>query len=108
MSEHPQTWHYGLVAQWWAEFNVASPERRRRDRASPVEVLARGRDAARRRPRAVDAEIACAHVSSCLFATIMSAHRKPSAPMVLVGLQAPPVVIALPSQMKRLGTSHDW
>src|SRR5207253_8772778 len=26
MSEHPQTWHYGLVAQWWAEFNVASPE----------------------------------------------------------------------------------
>ena len=24
MSEHPQTWHYGLVAQWWAEFNVAS------------------------------------------------------------------------------------
>ena len=26
MSEHPQTWHYGLVAQWWAEFNVARPE----------------------------------------------------------------------------------
>jgi SAM-dependent methyltransferase len=26
MSEHPQTWHYGLVARWWAEFNVASPE----------------------------------------------------------------------------------
>src|ERR671932_145308 len=26
MSEHPQTWHYGLVARWWAEFNVASRE----------------------------------------------------------------------------------
>ena len=22
----PQTWHYGLVAQWWAEFNVDGPE----------------------------------------------------------------------------------
>jgi SAM-dependent methyltransferase len=21
MSAHPQTWHYGLIAQWWAEFN---------------------------------------------------------------------------------------
>jgi SAM-dependent methyltransferase len=21
MTEHPQTWHYGLVARWWAEFN---------------------------------------------------------------------------------------
>ncbi len=26
MSDQPQTWHYGLLAQWWAEFNVASPE----------------------------------------------------------------------------------
>jgi SAM-dependent methyltransferase len=25
MSEQPRTWHYGLVAQWWAEFNVAEP-----------------------------------------------------------------------------------
>jgi SAM-dependent methyltransferase len=22
----PQTWHYGLVAKWWAEFNVEGPE----------------------------------------------------------------------------------
>ena len=22
----PQTWHYGLVAKWWAEFNVDGPE----------------------------------------------------------------------------------
>jgi SAM-dependent methyltransferase len=22
----PQTWHYGVVAQWWAEFNVSGPE----------------------------------------------------------------------------------
>jgi SAM-dependent methyltransferase len=26
MSRKPQTWHYGLVAQWWAEFNEAGPE----------------------------------------------------------------------------------
>jgi SAM-dependent methyltransferase len=26
MSDRPQTWHYGLVAQWWAEFNMAAPE----------------------------------------------------------------------------------
>jgi SAM-dependent methyltransferase len=26
MGDQPQTWHYGLVAQWWAEFNVATPE----------------------------------------------------------------------------------
>ncbi|HUF07503.1 MAG TPA: methyltransferase domain-containing protein [Candidatus Binatia bacterium] len=25
-SERPETWHYGLVARWWAEFNVAQPE----------------------------------------------------------------------------------
>jgi len=22
----PQTWHYGVVARWWAEFNVSGPE----------------------------------------------------------------------------------
>jgi SAM-dependent methyltransferase len=26
MSQAPQTWHYGLVAKWWAEFNVDGPE----------------------------------------------------------------------------------
>ena len=26
MSERPQTWHYGLVARWWAEFNMANPD----------------------------------------------------------------------------------
>jgi hypothetical protein len=26
MSERPQTWHYGLVARWWAEFNHGGPE----------------------------------------------------------------------------------
>jgi len=25
MSEQPSTWHYGLVARWWAEFNVSDP-----------------------------------------------------------------------------------
>src|SRR5579871_1339275 len=25
MNEQPQTWHYGLMARWWAEFNVADP-----------------------------------------------------------------------------------
>jgi SAM-dependent methyltransferase len=25
MPNEAQTWHYGLVARWWAEFNVASP-----------------------------------------------------------------------------------
>ncbi|HUF07465.1 MAG TPA: methyltransferase domain-containing protein [Candidatus Binatia bacterium] len=25
-SERPETWHYGLVARWWTEFNVAQPE----------------------------------------------------------------------------------
>jgi SAM-dependent methyltransferase len=23
---HPQTWHYGVVARWWAEFNTSGPE----------------------------------------------------------------------------------
>jgi SAM-dependent methyltransferase len=26
MSVTPQTWHHGLVARWWAEFNVDGPE----------------------------------------------------------------------------------
>lgn len=26
MAEAPQTWHYGLVARWWAEFNMDGPE----------------------------------------------------------------------------------
>jgi SAM-dependent methyltransferase len=25
LSEQPQTWHYGLVARWWAEFNAPDP-----------------------------------------------------------------------------------
>jgi SAM-dependent methyltransferase len=25
VSDEPQTWHYGLVARWWAEFGVAPP-----------------------------------------------------------------------------------
>ena len=24
--EKPQTWHHGIVARWWAEFNVDGPE----------------------------------------------------------------------------------
>ena len=26
MDERPRTWHYGLVARWWAEFNTANPD----------------------------------------------------------------------------------
>jgi len=26
MDKAPQTWHYGLVARWWAEFNLEGPE----------------------------------------------------------------------------------
>ncbi|MEJ7791117.1 MAG: class I SAM-dependent methyltransferase [Gaiellaceae bacterium] len=26
MSTEPQTWHYGVVARWWAEFNQTGPE----------------------------------------------------------------------------------
>jgi SAM-dependent methyltransferase len=26
MSTAPQTWHHGLVARWWAEFNLGGPE----------------------------------------------------------------------------------
>jgi len=25
-AESPQTWHYGLIARWWAEFNESDPE----------------------------------------------------------------------------------
>jgi SAM-dependent methyltransferase len=25
MNEQPQTWHYGLIARWWAEFNALDP-----------------------------------------------------------------------------------
>jgi SAM-dependent methyltransferase len=26
MGSEPSTWHYGLIARWWAEFNVETPE----------------------------------------------------------------------------------
>ena len=26
MTQQPQVWHYGLVAQWWAEFNTTGPK----------------------------------------------------------------------------------
>lgn len=26
MSEDPQTWHYGVIARYWAQFNIAGPE----------------------------------------------------------------------------------
>src|SRR5215212_8813174 len=26
MPDEPQTWHHGLVARWWAEFNRDGPE----------------------------------------------------------------------------------
>jgi SAM-dependent methyltransferase len=26
MAEEPQTWHYGVIARWWAEFNHGGPE----------------------------------------------------------------------------------
>ena len=26
MNDEPQTWHYGLVARWWAEFNAPDPD----------------------------------------------------------------------------------
>ncbi len=26
MPDQPQTWHYGLMAQWWSEFNLDGPE----------------------------------------------------------------------------------
>ena len=26
MEGSPQTWHYGLVSRWWAEFNTEGPE----------------------------------------------------------------------------------
>ena len=26
MTKAPQTWHHGLVAQWWSKFNTEGPE----------------------------------------------------------------------------------
>ena len=26
VADAPQTWHYGLVARWWGEFNTDGPE----------------------------------------------------------------------------------
>jgi len=26
MTGQPVTWHYGLIARWWAEFNTDGPE----------------------------------------------------------------------------------
>lgn len=26
MDNESGTWHYGLIARWWAEFNVAEPD----------------------------------------------------------------------------------
>lgn len=26
MPQEPQTWHYGVIARWWAEFNLDGPE----------------------------------------------------------------------------------
>ena len=26
MTNNPQVWHYGLMARWWAEFNIEGPE----------------------------------------------------------------------------------
>src|SRR5207248_3112630 len=26
LTDTPQTWHYGLVAKWWSEFNTGGPE----------------------------------------------------------------------------------
>jgi SAM-dependent methyltransferase len=26
VNDDPQTWHYGVVARWWAEFNASGPE----------------------------------------------------------------------------------
>ena len=26
MTDEPQTWHYGLIARWWAEFNAPDPD----------------------------------------------------------------------------------
>jgi hypothetical protein len=26
VNDTPKTWHYGLVARWWAEFNTDGPE----------------------------------------------------------------------------------
>jgi SAM-dependent methyltransferase len=46
MPERPTTWHYGLVARWWAEFNVDGPEieyfRRHVERGQPALDVACG------------------------------------------------------------------
>jgi SAM-dependent methyltransferase len=46
MPETPTTWHYGLVARWWAEFNVNGPEieyfRRHVERGQPALDVACG------------------------------------------------------------------
>src|SRR5262245_58883817 len=47
MANAPTTWHYGLVARWWAEFNVDGPEidyfRRYVERGQPALDVAGGR-----------------------------------------------------------------
>jgi SAM-dependent methyltransferase len=46
VSETPTTWHHGLVAKWWAEFNEAGPEieyfRRHVERGQPALDVACG------------------------------------------------------------------
>jgi SAM-dependent methyltransferase len=46
MAETPTTWHHGLVARWWAEFNVDGPEidyfRRHVERGQPALDVACG------------------------------------------------------------------
>src|SRR4051794_22905282 len=46
MPQTPTTWHYGLVASWWAEFNVDGPEieyfRRHVERGQPALDVACG------------------------------------------------------------------
>jgi SAM-dependent methyltransferase len=46
MADAPTTWHYGLVARWWAEFNVDGPEieyfRRYVERGQPALDVACG------------------------------------------------------------------
>lgn len=46
MADAPTTWHYGLVARWWAEFNVDGPEieyfRRHVERGQPALDVACG------------------------------------------------------------------
>jgi hypothetical protein len=54
-----QTWHYGVIARWWAEFNTSGPEidyfRRHVEAGQPARSPLRHRQAAAsvppRRPR---------------------------------------------------------